>query len=74
MTSEVEENGLGELAPIDSIVVAEILVCHGCFVNVQHLLPVVRPSFEDICAIGQKVVQRGKHFCINDDAKYAFGR
>lgn len=69
MTNEVKKNGLGELAPVDSIVVAEILVGHGCFVNVQHLLPVVRPSFEDVGAIGQEVVQRGKHFCINDDAK-----
>lgn len=66
MTSEIEKNGLGKFTPINSITVAEILVGHGRFVNVQHLLPVVRSSFEGICTIRQKVVQRGKHFCIND--------
>ena len=52
MTSEVEKNGLGELARVDFIAITEVLVGHGPFVNVQHILPVVGSSFEDVSAIG----------------------
>lgn len=62
MTSEVEKNSFGELAPVDFIAVTEILVGQSRFVNVQHLLPVVRSSFENVGTIGHKVVQRSKHF------------
>lgn len=71
MASEVEKNGFGELAAVYSVIVAEILAGHGRFVNVQHLLSVVGSSFEDVGAVGQKVVQRGKHLCINDNTEYA---
>ena len=64
VASKVEENGLGELAPVDLVAVPEVRAGQGRFVHVQHLLSVVGSRFERVGAIGQKVVQRWEHLCI----------
>ena len=52
MTGEVKKNGFGEFSAVDPVMVAEMTADHGYFVDVEHFLPVIGSSFEDVGTIG----------------------
>ena len=66
MSTEIEKQGLGELATVHSIVLAKVLTSDRSGVDVKGHLPVVGTSLKDITTERYKVVQRWQHLCARE--------
>jgi hypothetical protein len=61
--SEVEQDGFSQLAPIDTVVLAELAVREGSRVDIHSHLLVIRAGLDHFTAERDKVVQGGEHLC-----------
>lgn len=61
VTAEVEKDGLSKLGTIYAVVLTKLVVGDRCCVDINEHLLVFRPSFDNISAIGNEVVEGGQH-------------
>lgn len=61
IAAEVKQHRLGELAPVDTVVLAELVIRECSRVHFQEHPPVIRTSLEHISTKRDEVVQGRKH-------------
>ena len=63
--TKVEQHGLGELAAVDGVVLAELLARDRSLVDVEDHLAVVGARLEHVSAERDKVVERRQHLYVH---------
>lgn len=61
MSLKIEKDGFCELGRVNPVVVTKLSAGHGGLIDVKCFGTVIRARFEDICSVGEEVVQGRQH-------------
>jgi hypothetical protein len=71
--AEVKQDGLGELAPIDSVVLSQLLARDRRRADVEQYALVLGARLDHVASVRDKVVERREHLCNASEVSSAKG-